>query len=872
MEMVYPRMAVVATALLYATVASGAVEEDVVRVISDSGGKARLSKSPADGTVVGINFCGASVDERCLATLHRFPTLTMLDLTGAIISDNSLRHIAPLKRLESLTLIGTRVADDGMRHLAGLTRLRHLDLTGTDVGDGGLAELSTLKDLRTLCLAGTLVTDAGMPRLRAFKDLEVLDLYGTRITGKGVLQLDGLNQLRELDLYGDSEGAHQEYTREDGLSELARRKSLPNLVRLHFRAALVPSLQDLTNWPKLNVQRLDVDLERDYQFLGKFKELRSLDVLYVSGVSDSAWSALTGLTRLESLSLSDGPVTERELAHIAQLNRLRSLRLMLTNINGKSLKLLAPLKNLRSLDLSCNDFEAGDLANLPELGALEELSLAQNPLGPGALKSLPRLDSLRSLDLSSCNFPTSELCHLQRFPKLQELCLNAASGPASATRHFGDGVFQEPPGSTSSRMPFTDEALSHLRGLKSLRSLDVTATRVTEEGIKALRRDLPGLQTVHYTKREPYRPQPAPSFDAIAVQAHSLDSILVQALIPTSTVAPNVDEARGIITQVYLGPQHLRGQSFLGRYPFASAYDEPGISFSQRLAAHELVLAYLSRRRDGILEMDYLGELRFGFVWPVWLIQPPVGHDSDPKTDYHRQQKLAEFLRTVSQQPQHKRSAFLQQQLTRGNDVEASAAMYLLPTDKATDTHLIRLLKDECVPLSRRILIDQGFGWDPRSAWATSLERTALLAKWATEMKSVEEAERLACDLRGFGDVTSESWMSYPEAKKRALALLKAVQTIQDNPKAPARAKVDAVLGFGAWSTVAARGDSFQALIRLAKDSPHAEVRGWAVFRLTLFAPFTSEEAVQVRELLKVTVDATSRQRLEQALSTPKKP
>jgi hypothetical protein len=540
------------------------------------------------------------------------------------------------------------------------------------------------------------------------------------------------------------------------------------------------------------------------------------------------------------------------------MNTLKNLLLGASDVQGRELRRLAPLRNIECLDLSWNKLKAEDLAQLPQLDHLQALYLSFNDLGDHGLEVLPRLDSLVRLDLTRCVFPPSELRHLRKFPKLRELSLSGAAETQTTIGEFGD------------------DALRHLNGMKNLRILDVSGTAVSEEGIRGLRRNLPQLETVRFNQqRDPNADTKSrPSYDNLATQSQRLDDmILVQALVATTPNALDTAESRGLITRVYVGPRSLQGESFVAVYPFARPNSIPALNLgSGRLASHELVLTPLWKNADGRLHMPRLGNLWLGYTWPAWPLREPFGYTGLPDPDYPRQRRVAEFLEVASSVPKDKRSAFLMEQARRGDDLKASASLALLCPHTATEAPLLELVRNEQIALARRIQIDESLAWGSESPWRLSLRRVELLGKWAVGATSSEEVGCLAYDLAGFGSVTKDSWMSHLEPKRRATALIEAIQSVQRHPKATAAAKATAVFGFGTWSVGVARNESFQALTRLMKDSPDAEVRQQTAFQLSLFAPLAPEEAAAVRELLKGTMNAISRSMLEQALTPPKKP
>ena len=764
-----------------------------------------------------------------MQALERLPGLKALDLTGARISDDALRHVAGLDRLESLVLVGTHVGDEGMRHLAAITSLRYLDLTGTEVGDAGLAHLAGLKNLQTLRLAGTLITDGGMSYLRGFADLRILDLYGTGITGKGVLQLGGLRRIRELDLFGWSHSSTYEDqniqpSRYDALLELGRRGSLPDLER--FSAMESDNAAGLGNFPALRSLSLSVRKARDFEPLRGLKQLRALGLdLWGDHVDwpDSAWANLDALQNLESLVFFQGarPRTFRAqpaLRHVGRLGALKYLRLDLVGASGYDLALLAPLRNLRHLELGSDALNAEELARLPKFEHLQFLSLSAYSIGERGLRALPKLESLKALDLCGCALTIAELGCLRKFPRLEELNLGAVS-PAD-----------------QSAISLYDPDLDELHALKSLRVLDLQGTQVTEEGIAALRHALPGLQTVKHDVQQragasPRGDSALPSGQAWFRQRHALGNVLVEALVSTYPIDPNGRAAHATVIQVYLGPQDLCGKSFVGQYPFVpNGYDV--VAANGRLAKEELVLTHLERSADGSYTMPIYELPLFQARWPAWLVDPladPLFGYLGPPSDFHRQRKLAEFLRTVSLTPERQQVAFLCERLIGGSDIEAQAAVDVLLSDprEGCKDRVFGPIEDDRLPLPRRILID----------------RTA--AAW--------------------------DWPNTPEAMKRIARLVAVTEALENKPLVTVRAKQDAVGVLMDLSQGAGRSQAFQALVRMAKDSSVREVRADAICKLSVLAPYNAAEARQVEALLQG-IPGPDQQSLKEALAQPRRP
>ena len=306
-----------------------------------------------------------------------------------------------------------------------------------------------------------------MSYLRAFKDLCILDLYGTDITREGVLQLDGLHRIRELDLSGFRCATYYRHPFKpplsgDGLLELGRRGSLPDLERFSTMMMEMDNVAGLANFPALRSLSLRVKKARDLETLRSLKQLRTLGLTFSGDPAsptyradcvdwpDSAWANMDTLENLDSLVFFNGFGVRSALRHIGRLKFLKYLALDLQGASGYDLALLAPLRNLQHLELtfgtlnagnlallaplrdlnhlrlSADELNAEDLAKLPEFGKLESLCLSANEIREGGLTALPKLESLKTLNLNG-TLTTAELGSLRKFPRLQELDLVGVS-------------------------------------------------------------------------------------------------------------------------------------------------------------------------------------------------------------------------------------------------------------------------------------------------------------------------------------------------------------------------------------------------------------------------------------------------------------
>lgn len=94
--------------------------------------------------------------------------------------------------------------------------------------------------------------------------------------------------------------------------------------------------------------------------------------------------------QIVSLNLNKMPVTDEDLATIAQFKNLRKLNLSFTNIKGAGLKSLAALKELKQLSLSGTGVNASSLAALSPLTKLTELHIWTTPAQSENLAALQK--------------------------------------------------------------------------------------------------------------------------------------------------------------------------------------------------------------------------------------------------------------------------------------------------------------------------------------------------------------------------------------------------------------------------------------------------------------------------------------------------
>lgn len=265
-----------------------------------------------------------------LRSLAEIPTLRSLDIAGANITDAGLEALGKLTKLQSLNLdaTGSRTMPGGVENLSALTELQYLGLAGNRrISLTSLLKLKGLSHLRVLDLNSSSVTDAGLAIVKHFPELRVLNLGYTNVTGAGLESLAGLSHLKSLDLRQcEVQGA--------ALKPLRSCRSL-----IHLR--LDP--RDLTD-----------------STLGSLREMELLTALNTDWTSDEFSlnddrplpDRTVGLRRLD---LGGSKVTDAGLAELRDLNELEVVGLRGLKLNGTGLKELVGLKRLHTVDVDVTD-------------------------------------------------------------------------------------------------------------------------------------------------------------------------------------------------------------------------------------------------------------------------------------------------------------------------------------------------------------------------------------------------------------------------------------------------------------------------------------------------------------------------------------
>jgi Leucine-rich repeat (LRR) protein/tRNA A-37 threonylcarbamoyl transferase component Bud32 len=386
-----------------------------------------------------------------LPRLHGLSKLRGLELNGLQLTDADLEHLSAFTELTDLWLIdNTAVTDAGMARLKKLQKLRDLDLTNTRVGDAGMADLNALVNMEYLFLTDTLVGDAGMAHLNALTKLHHLELCNTRVSDASIRCLvNYFPALNNLKLTGTRLSAKGCSILRAAFPAAAIEWSEPNrtaaeavlsagaTVRVHSKGAAVRTVKTVAELPDEYFQVVGVGLGTvsllPVNAFEKLAALRDPDFDGLSAV-DCSGSALD-VERLDALlrALPES-IGELSLAHTRASD-------------GQLAQLVKHFSRLRRLDLWGCPIVGRGLSALKSLSELRELDLG-----------CPTLTDLFAVDLGN----------LVALKRLERLSL------------AGSGI--------------GDDGLKQLTTLTTLKELDLTGTKVTEQGVAAFRQGLPACK------------------------------------------------------------------------------------------------------------------------------------------------------------------------------------------------------------------------------------------------------------------------------------------------------------------------------------------------------------------------------------------
>jgi internalin A len=270
----------------------------------------------------------------------------------------------------------------------------------------------------------------------------------------------GLGGRIERDAAGNVTGVHLGRTWVED-SELPDLAGLPKLARLDLSHTRITDegllyLKSATQIEDLNLYYAEQITDQGMNAIKGWKQLKGLNVRGTR-ISDGALAIIGTLTGLVSLDIADTQITDNGLDSLVSLTQLREFSLGRSKVGDNALEVLRLMTTLESLDLSG-----------PRPGAGGKREKGGTPLAEAVPQAISALKELRVLKLAHSRITADGLRILSSLDRVEKLGL------------AGCGLVD-------------DRALAELARWKSLKYLDVQATKVTPQGVAGLQNAKPGI-------------------------------------------------------------------------------------------------------------------------------------------------------------------------------------------------------------------------------------------------------------------------------------------------------------------------------------------------------------------------------------------
>ena len=248
-------------------------------------------------------------------------------------------------------------------------------------------------------------------------------------------------------------------------------------------------LIDIARLP--NLERLDLSHTRitdeGMLHLKSATGIRELKLLYAEQITDQGMNAIKQWKMLTRLDLRGTRISNGTLDIVSHLPHLEALDVANTQVTDNGLDLLITLTNLKELALGRGRGGETDLSFLRILPSITDLDLSgarpvppdmgeakRRPVAPvppfpqKSIDAIAELRNLRTLKVGFSGITAADLKELRPLQNLEKLGLEECPR-------------------------INDDAVAELVNWKSLKYVDLEATKVTPQGVDILRRAKPGI-------------------------------------------------------------------------------------------------------------------------------------------------------------------------------------------------------------------------------------------------------------------------------------------------------------------------------------------------------------------------------------------
>ena len=304
------------------------------------------------------------------------------------------------------------------------------------------------------------------------------------------------------------------------------------------------------------IENNDLSLS-DIQVIGKLTDLESIRITGPS-VDDTYVEAMSGLTKLKSVDIENGEITDRALEILKTLPDINALLLRRNlKLTDNAIKLFAEFPKLRTLKILYNGFTPTSLYDLENLKTVRVLDLRGLQVGDDTLIFLSELENLEELRIRSGSVSNAGIAELVKCQKLKTLELQDTSVGAGCGEFF-----KEMKGLRTLQIfrggEFSAEAVAELGVLTNLEMLQLRAIGCNNEALLALKplvnlrrvdfSELPGVDSAtvidvikSYPKLADVRIFAIPVDDSVAAFLATIPALRSVALPATSITDTGLD-------------------------------------------------------------------------------------------------------------------------------------------------------------------------------------------------------------------------------------------------------------------------------------------------------------------------------------------
>ena len=405
-----------------------------------------------------LTLCSSQVTDKGLANFQNCKSIRELVLQDTQVTDAGLANFKECKNLDYLGLITAKdVGDVGLGNFQDCNNLTRLNLTQTQVSDAGLAHFQNCKGLVHLFLAATPISDAGLAHFKDFKNLQQLILNDTQVSDASLERLAGYPKLGLLQLRATK-------VTEAGVKKFA--VAAPQC-KIEWDGGTIEPRSPIEAARPAIEAILKSSGEVAVESGGQVREIKSVDELkpddrvhslHLRKADDSATmatiqtfpAAAWGAEEQRAIAI-ECPITVVQLVALMESPGMQPVRIV-------------------SLYDGATEPSLQVLAGMPKLQFLSVYGAGGTKVGDAEVQIIAAFPQLTALQLTACTLTGKGLASLSDKP-LTSLTLQDCS-------------------------QIDDAALDNLKAMRTLTTLQLRGTKVTDDGVKKLAAALPQCRIV----------------------------------------------------------------------------------------------------------------------------------------------------------------------------------------------------------------------------------------------------------------------------------------------------------------------------------------------------------------------------------------